>query len=181
MKNLVTDEYRELLAWEHENTPGKWGHTASMYISDILIHSEGRTHWLDYGAGHGGLQIAIKAKCPNRFIITEYEPSRTDEMIPIPHEYVVCIDVLEHVEPELIENVLDDLKRVTIDKGYFTISCRTAKKILRDGRNAHLIVKGPYWWIPRLSNRFIIDSVVYTRHKSLRVVVYNKGFSKKYK
>jgi hypothetical protein len=56
---------------------------------------------------------------------------------------VACIDVLEHIEPKLLENVLDDLQRVTREIGFFTVSTVLAEKTLADGRNAHLIVEGP--------------------------------------
>lgn len=178
MKNLITAKYKQMLAWEHENTPGKWGHTAKMYVSEIVRYAEDRTHWLDYGAGSGSLQSAVGSIYPGRFSITEYEPSRKGETVPKPHDYVVCIDVLEHVEPELLIFVLDDLQRVTLDKGYFTISCRPAKKILQDGRNAHLIIQEPNWWCNHLSERFLIDSVQYDQtDKNLKVVVYSSQLS----
>ena len=40
---------------------------------------------------------------------------------PQPCAFVVCIDVLEHIEPELLGNVLDDLQRVTAGLGVFTV------------------------------------------------------------
>jgi len=173
MKNLISPDYRKVLAWEHNNTPGQWGHTAEMHVSEIIQHADGRLNWLDYGAGSGGLSRAVSAMHQGIFSISEYEPSRENSSIPEPAEFVVCIDVLEHVEPDLIHYVLDDLQRVTIDKGFFTISCRPAKKVLHDGRNAHLIIESPEWWMPLLSCRFNIYSTKYdTRDKNLKVVVY---------
>ena len=170
MTDLITDDYKELLAWEHANTPGKWGQTAKMYVNTIVAEAEDHTNWLDYGAGHGGLGIAIKEKFGDTYTINEYEPSRPDSALPDPCEYVVCIDVLEHIEPDLIDNVLDDLQRVTVDKGYFTISCRLAAKILKDGRNAHLIVEQPEWWLPKLKARFrLLECTYASGDKNLRV------------
>jgi len=40
---------------------------------------------------------------------------------PSPASFVACIDVLEHIEPELLDNVLDDLRRVTAQIGVFTV------------------------------------------------------------
>jgi primosomal protein N' len=174
---LLTKEYRELLAWEHANTPGQWGQTAKMYVPMIVENSGHRTEWLDYGAGHGGLGKEVRARYGETYSITEYEPSRDDETgnPPAPAPYVVCVDVLEHIEPELLENVLDDLHRVTIDRGYFTISCRPATKILKDGRNAHLIVKEPEWWLEQLTKRFnIVEKSFERRNKNLRMIVENQ-------
>jgi hypothetical protein len=67
---------------------------------------------------------------------------------------VCCIDVLEHIEPDLLDNVLDDLKRVTKRIGFFTVSTSPAEKTLPDGRNAHLIQAAPEWWLPKFMERF---------------------------
>ena len=172
MIETISEEYRDLLHWEHENTPGKWGHTAKMYVNTIVKNSEGRTNWLDYGAGHGGLGKAVRERFGDTYNITEFEPSRPDSQPPEPTEYVVCIDVLEHIEPDFLENVFEDLKRVTVERGYYTISCRLASKILKDGRNAHLIVEEPDWWMDRLEKHFDVLEAKYEPHdKNLRVVV----------
>ena len=176
MTKLISDEYADVLAWEHANTPGQWGHTAEMYTDTILNHSEGITEWLDYGAGSGGLAKAMSKRHPNSGVtITEYEPSRPNTTAPEPKPYVVCIDVLEHVEPELIDNVLDDLVRVTTNIGYYTISCRLATKILKDGRNAHILVKPPEWWEEKLQSRFELLHTAYAPgDKNYRVKVKAK-------
>jgi hypothetical protein len=173
MTKLITDEYADVLAWEHANTPGQWGHTAEMYTDTILRHSEGITDWLDYGAGSGGLARAMSKRHPKSGVsITEYEPSRPGALPPEPKPYVVCIDVLEHVEPELIDNVLADLVRVTENTGYFTISCRLATKILKDGRNAHILVKPPEWWEAKLKPLFeLIETSYAPGDKNYRVKV----------
>ena len=74
---------------------------------------------------------------------------------------VACIDVLEHVEPQCLESVLDDLKRLTKRVGLFTVHTEPAKKTLPDGRNAHLIQQPPSWWLPKFLSRF--DLVVFQR------------------
>ena len=174
---LITKEYAELLAWEHANTPGKWGQTAKMYVPAIVQHSRGKTQWLDYGAGHGGLGIAVREQYGDQIDIAEYEPSRPNSLPPEPKPYVVCIDVLEHIEPDLIDNVLADLQRVTIEDGYFTISCRPASKILKDGRNAHILIQPPEWWQAKLKERFrIVREDWEPGDKNYRVVVQNLNY-----
>jgi hypothetical protein len=64
------------------------------------------------------------------------------------------VDVLEHIEPDCLDDVLDDLKRVTKGIGFFTVACGPAAKVLPDGRNAHLIQEPPEWWLPKLLERF---------------------------
>ena len=76
---------------------------------------------------------------------------------PNPADIVACTDVLEHIEPECLEDVLADLRQVTKRLGFFTIATRPAKKFLADGRNAHLIQQDAKWWIERLWKHFKIQ------------------------
>lgn len=175
MSKLITEEYKEILAWEHANTPGQWGQTAKMYVDAIVNNCREHTEWLDYGAGSGGLGKAVTERFGDKYNITEYEPSRPNTTAPEPKPYVVCIDVLEHIEPDLIDNVLADLHRVTEEVGYFTISCRLAAKILKDGRNAHLLVKDPDWWRDKLEPLFDILHESYDfSDKNYRITVEPK-------
>ena len=73
---------------------------------------------------------------------------------PAPCAFVACIDVLEHIESHLLDNVLDDLRRVTLRFGLFTVCTIPAAKVLPDGRNAHLIQQPARWWLPKILERF---------------------------
>jgi len=64
---------------------------------------------------------------------------------------VVCGDVLEHVEPECLDDVLAELRRVTQEVGLFVVHLTAAKKTLPDGRNAHLIQQPADWWQARIA------------------------------
>jgi len=78
---------------------------------------------------------------------------------PEPHDLVCCIDVLEHIEPECLEDVLDDLVRVTLKNLFVNVSTSLAIQILPDGRNAHLIVEPCRWWMEKLWDRFGLISL----------------------
>lgn len=67
---------------------------------------------------------------------------------------VACCDVLEHVEPDLLTNVLIDIREYADKAVYLVISTRLAAKVLADGRNAHLIVKPLDWWQEVLTQHF---------------------------
>jgi hypothetical protein len=92
-------------------------------------------------------------------IVNSYDPGiPAIANTPEPAPFVCCIDVLEHVEPEYIDQVLDDLQRVISDIGYFTVCDVPATKILMDGRNAHLIIQPVEWWQEKIKSRFdIVD------------------------
>ena len=81
--------------------------------------------------------------------------------------------MLEHVEPECVEDVLDHLQSVTRVALFAVISTRPAKKILADGRNAHLLVKDWEWWQYRLSARFELMNPI-ENHKEFQIVLLPK-------
>ena len=87
--------------------------------------------------------------------VREYDPAifgKDDP--PEPADMVYCGDVLEHVEPECVDAVLDDLARVTGKIGLVQLSTQPALKILPDGRNTHLTIHPAEWWMTKLRQRF---------------------------
>lgn len=116
----------------------------------------GSSDVLDYGCGKKGLEKSLGISIQN------YDPAvKGCEKKPKPADIVVCTDVLEHVEQECIDTVLDHLEYLTKRIGYFVIANRPAKKILEDGRNAHLIIKPADWWLEKLCKRFNVLSMTY--------------------
>jgi len=159
---LITEGYREQQRVLHENPD--YGRASIAYAPLVAkaVNSFGISEVLDYGAGKLRLMETIAAGrlVDHKFRYIPYEPSNPKYAeTPDPAEMVVCIDVLEHVEPDLIENVLDDLKRLTQRVGMFTVHTGPAKKFLDDGRNAHLIQEGMGWWIPLMCERWDIQTV----------------------
>lgn len=107
---------------------------------------------LDYGCGKGMLAKALK------FPIWEYDPAIPEKSTPPrPADLVVCTDVLEHVEPETLDAVMRDLKRVTLKVALVVVHTGPAAKFLADGRNAHLIQKPGKWWERKLRKRFDVN------------------------
>lgn len=101
---------------------------------------------LDYGSGRETLQKGIP------FPITNYDPmivGRDEE--PAVHDLVVCSDVMEHIEPEYLSDVLQHLRSVTGKLLFVDVATRPALKYLSDGRNAHLIIESGSWWLGRLT------------------------------
>ena len=152
---LITEEYRKLQRQLHDNP--NYGVASVSYaplVADVM-RQLGATELLDYGAGKGRLGQTLREHIQTPLKIHHYDPAvPLWSNPPEPCQLVVCIDVLEHIEPELLDNVLDDLKRVTLRHGIFTVHTEAALKLLPDGRNAHLIQRPPHWWLPRLMERF---------------------------
>ena len=148
---LATEGYKAELAEKHRSSP-TWGSTASRYAPQVtqIINDYRPGDVLDYGCGKQSLARALS---PLR--IRGYDPGLPGlDAPPEPADLVVCIDVLEHIEPDCIYDVLDDLQRVTRKVGYFVVDTHPAIHTLPDGRNAHLIVEPLEWWLRKLMNRF---------------------------
>lgn len=147
---LITDEYRALNEKLHESNPafGVSGQNYVPYVMDLV--KDLRTQdVLDYGCGKSTLANNIPFK------INQYDPCIPKySAAPNPADIVVCTDVLEHIEPECLDDVLDDLKRVVKKVGFFSIANGPAKKTLADGRNAHLIQQPARWWLDKIFQRF---------------------------
>jgi 2-polyprenyl-3-methyl-5-hydroxy-6-metoxy-1,4-benzoquinol methylase len=152
-ERLITDAYRKQQETLHENPDYGIASIAAAPLVSKLINQYGVDELLDYGAGKGNL--ARNLKVGHSVQVQHYDPAVPDWAdTPEPSEMVACIDVLEHIEPALLDNVLDDLKRLTKRIGFFTVSTSPAEKTLPDGRNAHLIQETPEWWLPKIMERF---------------------------
>ena len=119
-------------------------------IKDNLWHSVA-----DYGAGKKRLQEGL-ARAGVEVDYRPYDPVFPEYGEPQPADLVCCIDVLEHIEPDCVDAVLDDLHKIMPKFGFFSIHTGAATKVLSDGRNAHLIQKPASWWLQRLCPRFEI-------------------------
>ena len=67
--------------------------------------------------------------------------------------------MLENIEPDCLDDVLDDLQRVTRKNLFVEVSTQKAIHKLPDGRNAHLIVEPCRWWINQLWDRFELITI----------------------
>jgi predicted TPR repeat methyltransferase len=114
------------------------------------------TTLLDYGCGTGGLVRHLNNMMwPHRFKAYGYDPGVPEfEALPEPAEIVVSTDVLEHIEPECLEDVLKHIGELTIKGAYLNIHTGQAKAVLPDGRNAHLIQQPWDWWQTQLKKVF---------------------------
>lgn len=143
---LVTDGYRQTLQAMHASGPwGIKGYKAHLPLMPFFAELQATTI-LDYGSGTETLRQNlphIDVRCYDPGI-----PGR--EQLPEPADLVVCTDVLEHIEPKLLDNVLAHIASLAIKGVYLNIACGPARAILPDGRNAHLIVENGEWWLSRL-------------------------------
>jgi len=150
----ITQEYLAQQKQLHENP--NYG-VASLAFAPIVARIIQKTNCRsvsDYGAGKKRLLTALENQGIRLDSYLPYDPVFPEYGTPQPADLVCCIDVLEHAEPELIDNVLIDLAGIVSNLGFFSIHKGPAGKTLSDGRNAHLIQKPVSWWLKKLSDHF---------------------------
>lgn len=152
---IISDEYKRL----NEELHGQnrfYGAIGFRHTDKILelakkYQIESGENILDYGCGKSSLARNLW------FDIREYDPAiKKFSNTPSQADLIVCTDVLEHIEPEYIDNVLKHIFNLMNKAGFFTIALDKARKNLPDGRNAHLLVKPPIWWFEKLDQYFEI-------------------------
>jgi hypothetical protein len=161
---LISERYRAQQKMLHDDPTKPYGTVSAAYAPIVakLINQHQIDTLLDYGAGSRLTLIKTISEqrlVTRKFDYRAYEPAiEMYAKTPEPAEMVACIDVLEHIEPDFLDDVLNDLKRVTSRIGLFTVSCVPAGKVLSDGRNAHLIQEPPEWWLPKITDRFKLQT-----------------------
>jgi hypothetical protein len=173
---LITDAYREQQAWLHENT--EYGTASIQYaplVAEIVNNLE-ITHLLDYGcSARMNLLKSLHGKIKGKLTYQGYDPCVPEySAAPIPAQMVACIDVLEHIEPDCLENVLDHLAKLTECVAFITVHTGPAGKTLPDGRNAHINQQPMSYWLSKLWQRFDLHTVQVTAEHAFHVIAYAK-------
>jgi cyclopropane fatty-acyl-phospholipid synthase-like methyltransferase len=119
---------------------------------ETIIDNYNPTSILDFGCGVGSLIHTLELKYPQKNIYG-YDPGNknfSDKFENQKFDLVISTDVLEHIEPEFLDQTLEFLKEKS-NKFYHLIALAPSRVILPDGRNAHLILKSKDWW----KNKFV--------------------------
>lgn len=166
---LITEAYKELQKQLFGADPAYAQSGWSNRTTLRPLADYGRKPILDYGAGRQTLQMALGPA----YKVIPYDPCVEGlEQTPEPCDVVYCGDVLEHIEPDCLADVLADLRRVVTGYGLFYVCLRPADKFLADGRNAHLILETVDWWRDTL----IQHGFAIVDEKPAKEVVSNKWY-----
>jgi len=163
MTILKLQNNNELYRQLHQNPNMFQGMSLKAFIPEIstLIRDSNIDSVNDYGCGKAAAWNEYNLKNLWKLSSVGFYDPGVDEYstdITIPRALVICIDVLEHVEPDCIDDVLDDIDRLSTKAVFLNICTRPASKILPDGRNAHLLVRPQEWWRKKLKrfNKLVI-------------------------
>jgi hypothetical protein len=140
---MISESYKKLNEELHKSDE-TFGISGSRYAEIARALSQwGRKPILDYGCGKAILEYTVGPA----YKVTNYDPCiEKYSARPEPHPVVFCTDVMEHVEPEFVEDVLADVRRLTTESAFFAICVSPALKTLSDGRNAHISLHPIEWW-----------------------------------
>lgn len=117
-----------------------------------FVHDEQVRELLDYGCGKAILGTLLRCHVHN------YDPMITKHSAdPVSRDYLVAVDVLEHIEPEYLDNVLRHISTKFKKKAIFYISWAVGTAYLPDGRDAHLILEDELWWFAKLREVFNVE------------------------
>lgn len=148
--DLISRDYLESQVQMHAHPRGygqRGDHWAPTVIALAKKYDVGSI--LDYGCGAGSLGRALRET--GLFSVREYDPAIPGkDSPPFFADMVVCTDVVEHVEPEKLDNVLTHLRALARKVVFLVAACRPANKLLPNGQNAHLIIEDGHWWRERI-------------------------------
>jgi hypothetical protein len=149
----ITPEYEAQLKTMHSTM--EWG-KGNSHKTRKLIRWSRRYGWktvLDYGCGQGN----TKTRCADwsDLHVDEYDPGipGKDSLPEGTWDVLFCADVMEHVEPALIDDTLALHHRIA-RHAFYIIPRQAASQTLPDGRNAHLTQEGAEWWRERLEKHW---------------------------
>jgi 2-polyprenyl-3-methyl-5-hydroxy-6-metoxy-1,4-benzoquinol methylase len=159
---LITSEYVALQRDLHRRFNYGYGVDTPEVVDILRVLRPAHTPFrvLDYGCGQGSLKKALEAdpKMQPYALVWEYDPAikGKTEVPDRGSAFVVCADVLEHIEPECLPDVLKHLADCTLDTCIMIIATSPSNKVMKDGRQAHICLMTAAEWRAALSEHFLL-------------------------
>lgn len=160
---MISNDYKAQLKQMHEERAAgkKWGTTGARnfgdYVTRFLEQRRGKIATvLDFGAGQRSLERYVKNTAIDIHVKwTNYDPGQPgiDSLPEGSFDLIVSSDVLEHVEPEKIDDNIAWMKEHASKALFHHIACDPCGLILPDGRNAHLITEDLSWWLDKFEGK----------------------------
>lgn len=157
------EDYAAVYTALHRNKKHFRGHSIKAGLVNIvgLVVDTFPRRILDYGCGKGFQYTVDKVHeewAGPMPVLYDIGVPKFSARPQGPFDGVICTDVMEHIAEQDVPAVLADIFGFLPPRddggtsfAYFYIACRPARrKTLPDGRNVHLTVREPAWWVDKL-------------------------------
>ena len=144
----ISDEYKNQIEILHSQN--KMGKNSKRKIPKLFNMPEFLEKYkpnsiIDYGCGSGGVVNHLSEKYT---VVDGYDPC-VEKYSTYPnkkYDVLISMDVLEHIEPDLLDKNLKSISKLFTKSAYLDIHTSASPTFLPDGRNAHLIQEQPDFW-----------------------------------
>jgi len=168
----ISEEQRRLNQQLHKERPdfGSRGGAGHQGVVKALARYQklgAITSVLDYGTGKGAFPKAVHKALP-ALKMGAYDPA-VEAFSSKPKgrfDLVTCFDVLEHVERGSVAAVLDEIRSLSAKAVFLQIDLQPAVKRLASGRNAHIMLAPPDWWLAQVAVAFPLQGSYPIFHES---------------
>ena len=159
--SIITPYYKDQIETLHTSRPNKkWGATSARNFGHEVQHFvDGKKHIgsiLDFGCGQSSMKHHLMEHSRNwgKYDFVEYDPGIPGKDTLPEREFglIISSDVLEHVEPEMIDETIKWMQDHCTRFLYHHIACDPAGITLPDGRNVHLITEKLDWWMEKFTH-----------------------------
>lgn len=146
--NKISKEYKDQLKVLHsKNKMGKNSKRKIPKLFDMpdFLKKYKPNSIIDYGCGSGSV---VSFLSQNFKVVEGYDPC-VEKYSNYPnksYDVLVSMDVLEHIEPDLLDENLNAINKLFTKAAYLDIHTSASPVFLPDGRNAHLIQEQPDFW-----------------------------------
>ena len=157
---MITDEYKQQIRQTREGWQD-WGSSASRNCSALLryLNRDKNIHTvLDFGCGTQSFAEFIKGAQKGGILrpdiqIIGYDPSvpGLDRLPDDRFDLIHSTDVMEHIEPEMLDETIA-WQRSHAWRQFHHIDCNATNDRLPDGRDVHLIVEPPEFWLDKYTD-----------------------------
>lgn len=169
---MITEDLKKFYEKVHRETPFGKRRKFPAHLRDYVESTQPKSI-LDFGCGKGNLVKILQEEYPDKKIYG-YDPANPQYDTDFPNvDLIISTDVLEHIEPASIDQVIEMLCLKSIYQ-FHLISCAPAKLFLPDGRNAHLIQETADWW----KNKFVRTGCIIKKDEYREFTKYSKQLKK---
>ena len=151
------EKYKAMWTFESYRNYSPGEHVADLFVNVAKPRMEDTVLDLGCGTGRGGKKVKKLSGCNVIYVdfadncLDEGEPIHADlsDTIPVMGDFAFCCDVMEHIPPEQVDKVLENVCK-SAPKAFFQICLEPDAMGVLIGQQLHLTVQPALWWMEKL-------------------------------